>query len=162
MFDIYTVSLFGHRELSDMKAAEKALEPIVQELITKKEFVEFLVCREGEFDMLATYVIRRVRKRLDYGNCSLVLVLPYSKAEYRNNVESFEDFYDEIEICEQSENAHYLAAYQKRNRVMVDRSDLVICCIEHESGGAFQTFEYAKKQKKPVQNVGYCSLPSKK
>ena len=37
---------------------------------------------------------------------------------------------------------------------MVDRSDMVICGIEREEGGAYQTIEYAIKQKKTVKNAG--------
>ena len=33
---------------------------------------------------------------------------------------------------------------------MVDRSDLVVFCIQRESGGAWQTMKYAKKQGKPL------------
>lgn len=40
----------------------------------------------------------------------LVLVLPYLKAEYLNNVEYFEEYYDEIEICQVSAKAHFKGA----------------------------------------------------
>ena len=36
---------------------------------------------------------------------------------------------------------------------MVDRADLIICYIEHEKGGAWQTVEYALKQQKQVINI---------
>ena len=39
------------------------------------------------------------------------------------------------------------------NREMVDRSDLVVCCIEHNSGGAFRTVQYAKKKNKEIVNL---------
>ena len=29
---------------------------------------------------------------------------------------------------------------------MADRSNLIVFCIQHESGGAWQTMKYAKKQ----------------
>ena len=45
------------------------------------------------------------------------------------------------------------AAMQLRNREMVDRSDLVVCYIEHNSGGAFQTVQYAKKKNKEIVNL---------
>ena len=35
----------------------------------------------------------------------------------------------------------------------VDRSDLVVCCIEHYSGGAYQTVEYARRQGKEIVNL---------
>ena len=36
---------------------------------------------------------------------------------------------------------------------MVDRSDLVVFNVEHESGGAFQTMKYAKAQEKKIINL---------
>lgn len=162
MLDVYTVSLFGHSRLSNSVYIEQALERTVRELIKTKEYVEFLVGRKGDFDILAASVIRTVNRALGYGNVSLVLVLPYSTSEYRKNKESFEKYYDEVEICERSSAAHFKGAYQICNRTMVDRSDFVICAVERESGGAYQTVEYAIKQKKPVKNVGYPSLPSRK
>lgn len=161
MLDIYTVSLFGHSIISDAIYTEKALDKIVRELIKTKEYVEFLIGRKGDFDILAASVIRTAKKALDYGNCSLILVLPYSTSEYRRNKKSFETYYDDVEICGDSAYAHFNGAYQICNRSMVDRSDLVICCIEREEGGAYETIKYALKQKKPVKNVGsYAASPS--
>ena len=68
-------------------------------------------------------------------------------------VESFHEYYDEIEICQDVAGGHYKAAIQVRNREMVDRSDLVVCYIEHNSGGAFQTVQYAKKKNKEIVNL---------
>ena len=154
MLDIYTVSLFGHSRLDNMGYTETDLDQMVRELIKTKEYVEFLVGRKGDFDILAASVIRKAAKSLDYGNCSLILVLPYSTSEYRHNKESFEEYYDEVEVCETSALAHFKGAYQICNRSMVDRSDMVICGIEREEGGAYQTIEYAIKQKKTVKNAG--------
>jgi len=75
------------------------------------------------------------------------------RAEYSNNVDSFEEYYDSIEICEESARAHPKGAIQIRNRNMVDRSDLVVCYIDHESGGAYKTIQYAEKQEKKIINV---------
>lgn len=149
----YTVSFFGHRELSDPFTTEKLLEPIIRDLILEKEYVEFLVGRDGEFDQLVASTIRRAKEDYGFGNSAFVLVLPYMRAEYRDNIHSFEEYYDEIEICEKSAASHFKSAIQVRNRCMVDRSDLVLCCIEHESGGAYQTIKYAKDQSKSVINI---------
>ena len=37
---------------------------------------------------------------------------------------------------------------------MVEKSDLVICYVERESGGAYSAIKYAKKLKKRVVNIG--------
>ena len=148
--DIYTVSFFGHREIENSLEVERKLEAIITELIKTKKYIEFLVGREGEFDILAASVVKRVKKQMDYGNCSLVLVLPYMKAEFRDNEKDFLDYYDDVEICGQSAKAHYKSAMQIRNRAMVNRSDLVICCIQRKSGGAYKTVRYAERIGKQI------------
>ena len=151
--NIYTVSLFGHREIERAIEAEERLEQLVTDLIRSKEYVEFLVGRNGEFDLLASSVIHKVIKRIEYGNARRRLVLPYMTAEYRDNKDSYHEYYDEVEICPKSAYSHYKAAIQVRNRHMVDRSDLVICCIQHPSGGAYMTAGYAVKLGKEVINI---------
>lgn len=126
----YTVSLFGNREFDFAYEVEERLENIITDLIKEKEYVEFLVGREGAFDLLAALVIRRCIKKHGEGNTSLVLVLPYIKAEYRNNEKAFNEYYDSVEICEESAKAHFKAAIKTRNRHMIDRSDLVIFCVQ--------------------------------
>ena len=144
--EIFTVSFFGHREIDNAVQVERNLEEKITELIRIKQYVEFLVGREGEFDILAASVVKRVKKQMDYGNCSLIWVLPYIKAEFRDNEKNYLEYYDDVEVCEQSAKAYFKSAMQIRNRAMVDRSDLVICCIQHKSGGAYKTVKYAEEQ----------------
>lgn len=156
--DIYTVSFFGHREVEKASEIEDWLEILLHDLITQKEYVDFLIGRDGEFDLLAASAIRRAVKQSGYGNTSLILVLPYMKAEYRDNEQSYLDYYDEIEICAESSDAHYKSAIQVRNRCMVDRSDLVVCCIQRKRGGAYKTVQYALQQGKQVRNLSDSEL----
>ena len=151
--DIFTVSFFGHREISDIIETEKRLCMIVRELINTKEYVEFLVGRNGAFDMIVSSVIHRAIKECDYGNAAHILVLPYLTAEYRDNADSYQRYYSEIEICEQSAVAHFRAAIDIRNKAMIDRSDMVVCCIERKSGGAYKAVQYAEKQHKTVTYI---------
>jgi hypothetical protein len=115
--------------------------------------VDFLVGRNGDFDQCVSSSVLRVRKNHRDDNSALVLVLPYPTAEYLNNEESFHEYYTDVEISYAASVAHPKSAIQIRNREMVDRADLVICYIEHEKGGAWQTVEYAMKQGKPVANL---------
>ena len=148
----FTVSFFGHRQIDRPLEAEERLEKIIRELIRNKEYVEFLVGRNGEFDQMAASTVRRVKKAVDDANSALVLVLPYMTAEYSNNKESFEDYYDNIEIFD---SGYFRAAFGQRNRSMVDQSDLVVCCVEHDEGGAYETVRYARKHNIKVLNVAY-------
>ena len=132
--NIFTVSFFGHRRIKKPLVIEEKLEKIVRELLITKEYVEFLVGRNGEFDQLTASTIRRCKRMIRDDNCALVLVLPYITAEYRDNRVSFHDYYDEVEVCAASAETHFKAAYQVRNDSMVDRSDLIVFYVEHCSG----------------------------
>ena len=155
MLNIYTVSFFGHRSIERASEVENRFDKLLHELIAQKEYVEFLIGRDGEFDLLASAAIKRAVREYGYGNTHFTLVLPYMKAEYRDNEKEYLDYYDEVEVCAESADAHPKAAIQIRNRKMVDRSDLVVCCIQHKSGGAYKTMQYAEKQGKHIINLAY-------
>lgn len=152
--DVFTVSFFGHRIIDDSFRIEQSLEMLIRDLLRENEFVEFLVGRDGEFDLLVSSTIRRCKHALGEHNSAHIWVLPYMTAELRDNEESFRAYYDEIELCAASADRHFKGAHQARNREMADRSHLVVFCVQHESGGAWQTMKYAKKQGIPFLNIG--------
>ena len=151
--EIFTVAFFGHRYIDNPFRIEERLEEHIYRLLAEKEYVDFLVGRDGEFDQFASSAVLRLRKRYRDDNSSLILVLPYARAEYLNNEESYHNYYSEVEISYEASKAHPKAAIQIRNREMVDRADLILCCIEREQGGAWQTIQYAIKQGKTVINL---------
>ena len=149
----YTVSFFGHRVIEDPLRIEQRLEMLIRKLLKEKEYVEFLVGRDGEFDQLVSSAIHRCKRNIRDDNSAHVWVLPYPTADFRDNEDAYREYYDEIEICASSADGHFKGAYQIRNRAMVDRSDLVVFCIQHESGGAWQTMKYAKNRSVPYINL---------
>ena len=153
MLNIYTVSFFGHRYVENSEEIEIRLDKLLQELITQKEYVEFLIGRDGDFDLLASSAIKKAAEKYGCGNTHFTLVLPYMRAEYRDNEKAYLDYYDEVEVCAESSEAHPKSAIQIRNRSMIDRADLVVCCIQHKSGGAYATIRYAEKQGKKIVNL---------
>lgn len=150
VLNIYTVSFFGHRAINNFSYIEEQLENVIVELLYNKEYVEFLVGRNGEFDQLVSSTIRRLKKQYRAENCYHTLVLPYDMAIYKNNVSSFESYYDQVDIYESFDKVHFKASILNRNYEMVDRSNLIVFYIEREFGGAYQTFKYAKTKKKDI------------
>ena len=154
MTDKLTVSLFGHRIIEDYQAAENKLYELLRIVMQKdSREIEFLIGRNGDFDLMAASVIRKLKKETGNDNAFLTLVLPYATAELRNNNESFESYYDSIEICEASADCNFKYAIVARNRDMIDRSDMVVVYVKNESGGAYQSLKYAKKNQKRIINL---------
>ena len=149
MTDIYRVAFFGHRRIYNIREIEEKLVPILNELILTKEYVEFYIGRNGEFDEFAASVIKREQKQLDRGNSVLILTLPYTVKD----IEYYADYYDEIVIPDAIGKAHPKAAITLRNRWMADTADLIIAYVEREEGGAYAAVKYANKNNKNVINL---------
>ncbi len=149
----FTVAFFGHRYIDNPLAVEERLEEIITELIRGKEFVEFLVGRNGDFDLLVSSTVRRVKRNYGNDNSYLCLVLPYETSEYTNNTESFEAYYDDIEISVKAAEVHPKAAIKIRNREMADRAEIIVCYLTEEYGGAYEAVKYARSQSKKIINT---------
>lgn len=150
--ETFTVSFFGHRYIDNPFPIEKALEELIGSLLQSKEYVEFLVGRNGDFDQLVSSAIRRCKREIRDNNSAHVWVLPYVTADYRDYEEDYRAYYDEIEVFD-SAGKHFKAAFQARNRNMVDRADLVVFWVERDEGGAYQTMRYAMQQGKAYINL---------
>ena len=153
--DTYTVSFFGHRYIDNPLAVEAALDELIGTLLRSKEYVEFLVGRNGDFDQLVSSAIRRCKREIRDNNSAHVWVLPYVTADFRDFEDDYRAYYDEIEVHSIG-GGHYKAAFQARNRNMVDRSDLVVFFVERKEGGAYQTMRYAMQQGKHYINLADC------
>lgn len=148
----YTVSFFGHRYIDNPFPIEKALEELIGSLLQGKEYVEFLVGRNGDFDQLVSSAIRRCKREIRDNNSAHVWVLPYVTADFRDYEVDYREYYDEIEIFD-SAGIHYKAAFQARNHSMIDRSDLAVFFVTHQKGGAYQALQYAIQQGKDCINL---------
>lgn len=161
IMDIYTVSFFGHRHIgSESVAIEGCLEAKIRCLLDSKPYVEFLVGRNGDFDLLVSSVIHRLKRTYRNDNSSHIWVMPYLTADYRNNEESYWDYYDSVEICETG--AHFNNAFKARNHAMIERSDQVICYVKEAeikesarkgTSGAYEAMRYAREKGVPCINL---------
>ena len=146
--NIYTVSLFGHRKLYDLYRIDKYLVPILKKLIQQKPYVSFLIGRNGEFDEYAASVIKQIQKEFGKDNNDITLVLPYTVSD----LEYYIKYYDNIVIPECLYHTHPKSAITKKNKWMIDQSDLVIVAVKKE-GGAYRAMKYAEKQNKKLINL---------
>lgn len=130
----FTVSLFGHRKIDDLRRLEDKLAPIIRELMQTKAYVSFLIGRNGEFDEYAAAVIKHAQKAVGKENNDVILVLPYAVEA----LEYYVKYYDNIIIPDSVYGAHPKTAITLKNRWMVERSTLVITYVEHEKAVLMQ------------------------
>ena len=70
-----------------------------------------------------------------------------------NNKENFEKYYEKIEVFESEKNIHYKACIKKRNEKMVERSDLVVCYVHKNFGGAYEAMRDARNKDKLIYQI---------
>ena len=149
VMEVFTVSLFGHRKIDDLRRLRNQLAPIVKELIQTKSYVAFLIGRNGEFDEYVASVIKHHQKEVGKENSDITLVLPYTVAD----LSYYEKYYDSVIIPESVCGAYPKSAITLKNRWMIRQSDLVIVYVERDKGGAYKAMKYAEKLDKKVMNL---------
>lgn len=140
---------FGHRNYyKDIKAD---LQTVIERLIIEDGVTFFLTGGMGNFDSLFSSAVRTCK--IYHKNVQLVLVKPYFSNELNANKEYYEYYYDDVIIPEEIAECHYKSAITKRNRWMVDRSDIVISGVYRDYGGAYEAIRYANKLDKHVIDI---------
>lgn len=147
--EVYRICFCGHRKIYGYRDLEEKLEELVKKAICEHDYVEFYLGRNGDFDIFAASAVKRAQKNLGNENSSLILVQPY---KMRNDT-CYESFYDEI-IYPVDKNTHFKQAITKRNRWMIENSDLLICFVlDKNIGGADDALKYATKIGIKVINI---------
>ena len=147
--DVYSVVLFGHRDFCVCRAVDERFYQLLMELVRTRQFVEFYIGRNGEFDIYAATMVKRVQKKTGKENSELICVLPYSEKD----IEYYEGYFDRVIIPECVGRTHPKGAITKRNKRMVEQADLLICYVERENGGAYAALKYAKALQKEIINL---------
>ena len=147
--EIFRVSLFGHREIDDLRVLDERLAPSIKRFLQEKEHVSFLIGRNGEFDEYAASLIKHIQRITGKENSDLTLVLPYQVAK----MEYYEEYYDAILLPDRVIGAHPKSAITLKNRWMVECADLLIVYVERQAGGAYAAMKYAESLHKPIVNL---------
>lgn len=144
------VTFCGH---SDFVKKDKYNDSVYQFLEEKvgNNYTDFYLGGYGNFDNFAYECCLEYKKT--HPNVSLVFVTPYLTLEYQKNHLNYKkDLYDLI-IYPEIEDKPLKFAITYRNRWMIDKADYVISGVSHPWGGAYKTYQYAKRKKKTIYSV---------
>ena len=144
------VSFFGHSHFVGNKELEMKIIAYLEETVGA-QVADIYLGGYGEFDRFAYECCKKYKE--NHPSISLVFVTPYLTVEYqRNHLENKKTRYDAI-LYPEIEDKPLKFAIVYRNRYMVEKADFVVAYITHDWGGAYKTYQYAKRKKKFMFNI---------
>ena len=135
----------GHSNVYSGQASEK-LDAVIEELLENTDEAVFYVGGRGEFDGMAARAVRGAKNRHKDKKIQLLLVEPYMSQQLNIDKYYFSSEFDGIVIPTELAGAYPKAAIKKRNRLMVDWSDVLIAYVYRDYGGAYETLKYAQRK----------------
>lgn len=138
------ITFCGHSSFYKTAELEERLLSILRDQIGCAQ-VDFYLGGYGAFDSFARECCKHVQK--EHPNAKLIYVTPYLKFDLPK------DLYDGS-VYPPIENKPPRFAISYRNKWMVEQADLVIAYVDHKFGGAYQTYQHAKRKKKQIINLG--------
>ena len=142
------VTFCGHSSFDRRDGEYGLFETLCNEI--KGEPVDFYIGGYGAFDDYAMNVVLEYKKK--FSNAKVYFVTPYLSEKY-SKLKLFSNRVDEI-IYPSLEKVPSKLAIIKRNEWMIKKADLIIAFVKYSWGGARISFDYAKRLKKKIINLG--------
>ncbi len=136
-------TFFGHKDAPS--GIEKYLQEAIIDLINQGVTC-FYVGNQGNFDTMAIKILRSLKE--EYANISYTVVLAYMPSQRNTDAYADESVFPE---CLADVPPRF--AIDRRNRYLLQKSDIVISYVKHSFGGAAKFTQLAKKQGKTVINL---------
>lgn len=138
-------TFIGNKDVLLDKSDIIRLKNIITTAITEHNVHEFYCGNYGNFDIACASILRSLKHVYDI---SIVFVTPYMNKRYLSN-ERIKFFYDEI-LYPALETTPCKFAIIKRNKFMIDKSDIVIAGVYKSYGNAFRFLKYAQSKNKKI------------
>jgi len=150
-----TCCFTGHRNIpaNEYAAIQKRLESEIENLI-RQGVRSFLAGGALGFDTMAALTVLRLKEKYPY--VQLILILP-CKEQAKGWNEADKEIYGQI--LRQADEAVYTSenynkgCMHKRNRYLVEHSQVCVCYLTQATGGTAYTANYAKLQGLLVINI---------
>ena len=135
-------SLFGHRDAPE--TIKSTLKTILLDLIENKNVNIFYVGNNGSFDRITRALLKELKKayKINY----------YVVLAYIPQIRDDEDYTDSIYFDELNSKP-YKTRIIERNKIMINKADIVVTYVTHITGGASRFKDYAIRKNKIVINI---------
>lgn len=141
---------FGHRDV--FQNIEETLDLFIEKAINNGCTL-FYTGAMGDFDSIFSSAVRKAKRKHTELNIKLVCVKPYLTKELNDNKEYYYAMYDDIIIPTELADIHFKPIINKRNKWIIDNSDIVIIYTVRDYGGAYNSLKYAKRKNKTIYTI---------
>lgn len=142
----------GHGKIIYGNEIYTVLTDHIERLICDEEICEFWVGNYGNFDAMAANAVKALREIYPIKLC---LVVPYITHTMHQNNAYYNKTFDEIIVCDVPPDTPKRAYIPLCNKYMADMASVLLCYVKYNTGGAFQTFKYAKEKNIKIINLAY-------
>jgi len=155
MYVRQTCCFTGHRNIpsNEQAAIQKRLEAEIEKLILQG--VAFFACGGAlGFDTMAALAVLKLRQ--EFSHIQLLLVLPYrSQARGWNKKDRriYNQTLNKADKVIYTSEFYYNGCTHKRNRHLVDQSEVCVCYLKELKGGTAYTVDYAKQKGLRIINL---------
>ncbi len=135
-------SLFGHRDAPE--TIKSTLKTILLDLIENKNVNIFYIGNNGSFDRMAKELLKELKKSLNFNYYVVLAYIPPKTDDV--------DYSDTIYFDELNFKPHKTRIIE-RNKLMINKADIVVTYVTHITGGASRFKDYAIRKNKIVINI---------
>lgn len=148
------ITFLGHRYLTDGARLFENIKTVILKNISLTEKTTFYCGGYGDFDHLCAEVCRALQK--ENVHCEIVFVTPYIISSQKPGHTDVSK-YDSV-LYPPLEKVPPRLAILRRNKWMIEQSDLVISYVLYGYGGAYTGLQYAMKKQKRIINLAEDNL----
>lgn len=137
---------FGHRT-GNYQDSREEIKTIISKLIEKENVTQFYSGGRGNFDEICSELVGELRKKYPQIRNTLF----YSYIPKKDEYGLAKKYDDSVYVLENNVPKKY--AIIKTNEAIINRCEVVIVAIQHDWGGAYRAYRYAKQKKKQIINL---------
>ena len=146
-----TVCVSGHRELG--RDLDKTKLKVIFENLIINGIDTFLIGMAIGFDTLCFQILEQFRKTK---NIKIIACIPCLSQADKFDFEQKKEYDRLLSVADEKivlSDKYTPYCMQNRNKFMVDNSACVVCYLNKEKGGTYNTVKYAEKKGVPIINI---------
>ena len=146
------ITFIGHAIVPSYAKVKEMVKQHLRDYVAGDDAITFYLGFYGSFDEICACVCRELKK--EYDGIEIVYITPYISLSEQNKIKRMmENKLIDFSLYPPVEQVPPRFAILKRNEWMIKNADLIIAYVDHDYGGAYKSFQYAKQKNKRVINI---------